>query len=459
MFLQEWIFSQIKQNAIDYSGKDMASKALNQFTSHDIDSFKLAELKKTLGYVYSKSSFYQKLFSTAGVKPDDIQGFTDLRKIPFTNPTDLAESPYRFLCVSLQDVKRIYTLTTAGTTGNPKKLFFTKNDLEITTDYMGAGMRTVAALGGLGSQGYKVMILLPDRKPESQAKLLSKGIEKFDGVPVTTDISLNYADLAKVIAEVKPDIVFGSVSRIWRIAQELNYDLRKIGLKIVFLTSEYLSHAKRKKIEQISGCQVFLHYGMTEMGFAGGIECSAHDGFHFNELDFIFEVINPVTGEVLEEGKEGELVFTTLSREGMPLIRYRTGDLTYQVSSPCKCGASKLHRLGRIVKRIDGIRKIGDGEEIFPALIDDALDELPINIIDYRATLSRERDKDLLTCKIATSGDEAYIKEIAEAITSIPPVKKSIEARLMSPPRVEIVDRESIRRQGRTKQSIIDNRH
>jgi phenylacetate-CoA ligase len=459
MFLQEWIFSQIKQSTIDYPGKDVANKELNQFTSHDIASFKLAELKKTLDYVYSKSSFYQKMFSTAGVKPDDIQSLADLRKLPFTNPTDLAESSYRFLCVSLQEVKRIYTLTTAGTTGNPKKLFFSKNDLERTTDYMGAAMRSVAMLGGLGSQGYKVMILLPDRKPESQAKLLAKGIDKFNGVPVITDIGLGYADLAKVIAEVKPDIVFSSVSRIWRTFQELDYDLREIGLKIVFLTSEYLSQAKRKKIEQISGSQVFLHYGMTEMGFAGGIECTAHNGFHFNELDFIFEVINPVTGEIKGEGEEGELVFTTLARQGMPLIRYRTGDLAYQVSGPCECGASKLHRLGRIVKRIDGVRKIGDGEEIFPALIDDALDELSINVIDYRATLSRERGKDFLTCEIAIPGEGADVREIAEAIAGIPPVKRSMEARLMSPPRVEIVDRESIRRQGRTKQSIIDNRH
>jgi phenylacetate-CoA ligase len=255
-------------------------------------------------------------------------------------------------------------------------------------------------------------------------------------------------------------MLMGSAFRIYRITQEArqSHNLAKIGVKIIFITSEYLSPSMRRNLGDFWKAEVYHHYGMTEAGLAAAIECQAHDGFHFNEADFLFEVVDPSTGEVLKESEEGELVFTTLSREGMPLIRYRTGDISRLIHDPCECGACTLGRIGMITKRVGLIATIGQGQQIYPALFDDVLYAFP-NIIDYRILLARERDKDCLTCKVELIEKEAGLEErLTESLLNIAPIKESFEANLLTRPRVKSVEPGEIKRAGRVKQRIIDNR-
>lgn len=385
---------------------------------------------------------------------EDIHSLRDLARLPLTPAEALREKPYRLLCVSLSRVKRVFTLYTGGTTGAPKTVFFTQGDLEGVSDYMGAALKTVARHGGILKDNFKVYLILPDAKPESQAKLLSMGIEKVGGMPFAADVALNSEEHMRVIERMKPDMLFGSTSRMYRITQEMRdkCGLGNLGVKVVFLTSEDAPQAMRLRIRELWNAEVFLHYGMTEMGFAGGTECRAHRGFHFNESDFIFEIVDPDTGCVLNEDKEGELVFTTLNREAMPIIRYKTGDLCRIEGGTCPCGAN-LKRLGPTVKRLGAMVAIKGGQ-IYPEMFNEVLFQNQ-QVIDFRVSLLKEKEKEKLSFEIEVLDTWPQAEaEVAKAISNIPAIKKSLDANFMAEPQIRMVERGELKRYGRSKRLI-----
>lgn len=462
MFLEEWIHNRIREEVKENPEcwGYIAESDLKIITSKSIENFQLFKLRKTLNHACQESVFYQELFHKYGINPSDVKSLSDLSQIPFTTPANLAEVPYKLLSVSLTKIGRVFTRVTSGTSGRPKKVFFTGNDLEIITDGMAAIMNTTFSSSGLSARGCVVQIFLANGTPMSQVNLVARGVEKMGGLPVAGDITADTEDQIEAVKGAKPVMLMGSASRIYRITQEArqSHDLAKIGVRIIFITSEYLSPSMRRNLEEFWDAEVYHHYGMTETGLAAAIECQAHDGFHYNEADFLFEVVDPATGEVLEEDKEGELVFSTLSREGMPLIRYRTGDICRLTRNPCKCGASTLTRIGAITKRVGLMARIGQGKHVYPALFDDVLYAFP-DLIDYRLFLAKEGNKDCLTCKVELMEKRAKLEEkLTEAILNIAPIKESIEANLLAPPRIEFVELGEIKRAGRIKQRIIDDR-
>jgi phenylacetate-coenzyme A ligase PaaK-like adenylate-forming protein len=185
------------------------------------------------------------------------------------------------------------------------------------------------------------------------------------------------------------------------------------------------------------------------MGLGVAVECDAHDGYHFNEADLLLEVIDPVTGNPVEAGHQGELVFTTLTRKAMPLIRYRTHDISRIIQEPCPCGASTLLRIDQVKKRLESIVHLSSGEEIYPALIDDALSGIP-GILDYRVTLSRKKDRDCLEFDI----------ELAEHNPELPAEIESKLKRLMKPAdlKLELLPEGALKSTGTAKRMIIDRR-
>ena len=441
MFLEHWIHDRI--------GAGLS-----------IEDYQLVRLREALDYVYKKSAFYGDSFDKHEVKPDDICCLDDLPLLPFVRAQDLREKPHKFLCISLSKVKRVFTLYTGGTSGTPKMVFFSQKDLDRIADYMGAAVKSAAESGGIYQKDFRVYIILPNGKPESQQKMLARGLREVGAVPILGDLSLSTEEQIKCIKESKPDILFATPSRINRITQETKetHDLSKFGVKILFLTSEYVPSVIRERMQEIWKAEVFTHYGMTEMGWAGGIECQAHAGLHFNEMDFLLEVVDPATGVVLKNSEEGELVLTTLNREAMPLIRYRTGDLTRLLKGDDECGASHLRRIGTPIKKIDSLVKIGNGQEICPAMFDDALYSMP-NIIDYQSLLLKEGDKERLALKVEVTGIWGKAQEeIAKAVFDIPLIRENIEAGSMKEPEIEIVAQGMLKRKGRSKKLIVDKR-
>jgi phenylacetate-CoA ligase len=461
MIFEEWIHNRIRDTFnIDTEFRQFTGKKdLEEVTRQDIENFQFFRLRKTIDYASNKSTFYRDLDTKIG----EIRSSDDLSKIPFTDPEDLAQSPYKLLCISMSQIARIFSHTTTGTTtGRLKKVFFTHKDADAIIESMAAIMSTVLESAGLDRKGRVVQIFLPNNGPPfSIAGLIAKGAEKFGGVPVIGDCAATTEDQIKSIEKAKPDMLMGSAFRIWRITQEasISCNLAKIGVKTVFITSEYLSKPMRERLEDVWHAEIFHHYGMTEPGFAIGVECHAHNGFHFNEVDLLFEVVDPETGEILKGEEEGELVLTTLNREGMPLIRYRTGDVASLIRRPCQCGASTLVRIGSIPKRVALIVDIGEHEKIYTSLFDEALYQIP-DLVDYRVFISRENGKDSLICKVEVLESGAKIgKQVARQMLTIPPIRKSIEAGFLTQPEIETVDRGVLRRGGRSiKRRIVDNR-
>ena len=350
IFLEEWIHNRIKRRVGEdseyrqYVGKE----CLKEVTRQDMEDFQLFKLQKTLHYVSEKSPFYQYMFAKNGIKPHQFNFLDDLNHIPFTYPEDLSKSPFRLQCVPLGEVARVFTFTTSGTTGSEKRVFFTERDLDYIIDFFGACAKTVSGDDGV------IQILLPNGRPFSQADLLAKGVRAAGRVAVVTGANLDSREQIRKMEEFNSNVLVGTVSCVYRVTQESReyHHLGKIGVKTIITTSEYLPEPTRKELQDVWECEVYAHYGLTEMGLGVALECENKAGFHVNEADFVVEVVNPGTGEPLKhEGEEGELVFTTLSREGMPFLRYRTRDLSMLMRQPCECGASTIRRIGKIIKR------------------------------------------------------------------------------------------------------------
>jgi phenylacetate-CoA ligase len=456
IFLEQWLHDTIRQRIKkdpeyrQFIGKDR----LEQVTRADINNYHLYKLRKVLSYVYKNSSFYKELLNNNGIKPDDIQSLADLAKIPFTNPSDLAQNPYRFVCVSLGDIARVVTFTTSGTTGPQKRVFCTEGDIERMTDFMGVGMRTVANSNDV------VQIILPSGSQNNQADLLARGVEKMGASSVKAGTSPGAEEQLNLVKQYKSTVLFAPTPRMYRITQELrgSHNLDKLGVKTLFVTSGYLSEPMRSHLQNTWNCDVHTHYGLTEMGLGVAVECHAHNGYHFNEVDLLLEVIDPHTGEVINDNREGELVFTTLSREGTPLVRYRTHDISRLITEPCPCGASTLLKFGKITRRLESVVKVGDGDEVYPSLFDELLYQIP-QVVDYQVILSRANGKDSLNFVVEVTQIETDIEQkIKETLQGSSLMQRNISAKRMTEPNLELVGLGELRRSGRAKKMIVDNR-
>jgi len=455
IYLESWLHNIIReklQKDTEFR-KWMGRKELPQITRADIDQYHVFKFRKTLAYASKKSVFYRDLLKKTGIRVDDIRSLEDISKFPFTEPQDIAQNPYHFTCVSLGDITHVTTFTSSGTIGPQKKTFFTDNDLKTMTDFMAIGMRTVAGEGDI------VQIMLPHARANDQADLLAQGVRKMGGIPVVTGNSPGAVDQIKKIDEVHPNILFAETSYIWRITQETcrHYDLKAKGINTIFMTSEFLSESMRRQLQNIWNCDVHMHYGMTEMGLGVSVECHAHEGYHYNEADLMVEVIDPKTGEVLDDDAEGELVFTALNREAMPLIRYRTHDISRLISEPCKCGASTLRRIAPVTRRRESIVKIGD-DELYPSVFDELLFSIP-DIIDYQVSLTTKEKKDILSFKIAVAReDENTCHVISEVLSGHPLIKKNLAVNKLALSPIELVGSGTLIRMNRAKKLISDKR-
>lgn len=455
IYLEHWLHEKIikKCEKSPECKEAIGPLSRKKLSRTNVENYQLTELKKTLLYAYEKSSFYRQVFNNQNLKPDDIQSLLDLAKIPLTDPMDLAEHSNRFICVSQSDIKRVTTFTTSGTTGPQKRVFCTQGDIERITDFMGAGLRTVADTKDV------VQIILPSGTSNNQGDLLFQGLEKQGITAVKTGLNLSAEEQLKLLREHKSTVLFGVTPRVYRMTQELNqnWELDKLGVKTVFVTSGYLSESMRDHLRETWGADVHNHYGMTEMGLGVAVECHAHNGYHFNEADLILEVVDPETGEVMDEG-EGELVFTTLTREGMPLIRYRTHDLSHWIAEPCPCGADSLRRIGKISRRLESGVKVGRGDEVYFSLFDEPLYRIP-ELVDYQIEIGRDNGKDMLdfTAEVTRTGNDVQ-QALERAILASPVIRRNLADGAIEEPGLDLVGLGAFRPGGRAKKKITDNR-
>ena len=301
-----------------------------------------------------RSRFYARRLASCGFDdPGAFRNRADLARIPFTSAADLNETDWReLLCVGLDDVARMVTLHTSGTTGQPKRLAFSAGDLERTLDFFATGMQIPARSGDT------VLVLLPGAAtPGGVADLLIRALERFGARGVAGDPRADPPTFLEELHSHLPRCLVAAPRQLQRLLAPGTASVEVAAaarscLRSLLSSAEPLPGVLREKIGTIWGCEVFDHWGMTETGYGGGVECACHDGYHLREADLLLEIVDPLSGELLPDGISGEIVITTLTREAMPLIRYRTGDVGSLLPGPCACG-SPLRRLGPVRGRVE----------------------------------------------------------------------------------------------------------
>ncbi len=348
-----------------------------------LEDYQLRKVNETIDYARRSAPFYRR--SLAGLPDAPLDTLPVIGRVPFTTPSDIAASPFSFLAVPQDDIARIVTLRTSGSTGEAKRIFFTEEDLELTVDFFHNGMGTMVR------PGQKVAILLPGEKPDSVGDLLARGLRRMDADVLIYGPVSDPPGAAREIASFGARCLVGIPTQVLAVAlSEPGSAIGKGAIESVLLSTDYVPRAIAGTLENVWGCRVFGHYGTTETGLGGGVECAALEGYHMREADLYFEIVDHETGHACPDGVTGEVVFTTLTRKGMPLIRYRTGDMARMISEPCPCGCA-LRRMDRVKGRWEGRTSLGPQAMLALPDMDEALFGLP-GLLDYRASVSKGDD-------------------------------------------------------------------
>lgn len=333
-----------------------------------IKEHQLQKLKEQVKYCYENSSFYHKKFDSVGLKPQDIQTLEDLHKVPFTIKADLRDNyPFGMVAVKPDEIVEIHA--SSGTTGNPIVGAYTRNDMDIWSELMG---RSIYTTGGRPQDvihiAYGYGLFTGGLGFHYGAQKVGAKIIPASGGMTQRQIKL-MKDLGATILACTPSFAVYLSETMTQEGVDPRKDLK---LKRGMFGAEPWSSKIRERIEQQMGIEAFDVYGLTELCGPGvSIECEQHDGLHIWEDHFIVETIDPDTGEALADGEEGELVFTTLTKTGLPMLRYRTRDISKITTEQCKCGRTHA-RMQRVQGRSDDMLIIR-GVNVFPSQIEYAV--------------------------------------------------------------------------------------
>lgn len=371
---------------------------LSSSNQEALRAHQLAQLKHRLTYAKAKSAFYANRLSEIDV--DAITSLNDFEQIGFTTPEDIQRAAHAFACVPAHDITRIVTLCSSGTTGEEKRIFFTDEDLESTIDFFEHGMRCLV------DESDVVMVLLPGASYGSIGDLLHNALTRSGIVCVVHGILNDVEAAAQCIIDNHVTCLVGIPMQVRYLSLMKPESFGRISK--VLLSTDYVPEILVKELEERFTCKVFNHYGMTEMGYGGGVECACLNGYHLRENDLYVEVIDPFSGEVVEDGVYGEVVFTTLNRQAMPLIRYRTGDRARFLRQPCACGTF-LRTLERVQGRMENSLSV-DGHALHLRDVDEVLLGIQ-TIVDY--TMSVYETSLHVTLKLSQNAcDERVKKEV-----------------------------------------------
>ena len=383
-------------------------------TREQISALQLERLQATVRHCMN-SPFYKKRFEEIGLKPEDIKSLDDIRKIPFTTKADLRDTyPFGMASVPLRECTRLHS--SSGTTGTPTVILHTQKDLDewanqvarnlwmvglrpndVFQNSSGYGMFT----GGLGFQyGAERMGMLT--------------------IPAAAGNSLRQIKFMTDFGTTALHAVPSYVTRLYEVMQSAGVDPRKdTKLKVLAIGAEPHSEEQRQRIEEMMGVKAYNSFGMSEMCGPGvGFECQEQNGLHFWEDYYIVEIVDPETLEPVADGEIGELVLTTLCREAMPLLRYRTRDLTRVLGRTCPCGRNHV-RVDRMRGRSDDMMVLR-GVNIFPIQIEKILMNFPELANNYLITLTTDADNDNMTVEVELeelfTDDFRHLQELTNRI-------------------------------------------
>ncbi len=340
-----------------------------------LEARQLELLRETVAWAARRSPFYRRRL--AGLPDGWPDSLADLPALPFTSGQALRERGEELVCVSQDELARVVTLRSSGTTGSPKRLWFTAEDLAATQEFFGQGMSTLV------EPGDRVLILLPGPLPGSVGALLAEALARRGVEPIPHGFVRDLPATVEVLRRCRPTSAVGAPAQLLGLLRCAAAAGVGRGLRTALLTTDHVPRAVLRALREEHGCAPFEHYGMTELGLGGAVDCRAHAGCHLRELELLCEVIDPASGEPLLEGRPGELVFTTLGRRGMPLLRYRTGDRSRLLPGPCPCGSS-LRRLAPVRGRLGALELEAGGLSLGLPDLDEVLYAVP-SLLDFSA--------------------------------------------------------------------------
>ena len=401
-----------------------------------IEQLQFERLKETLAHCMN-SPFYKKRFEEAGLSVDDIKTLEDLRKVPFTTKQDLRDTyPFGIASVPLEKCTRLHS--SSGTTGNPTVILHTAQDIDewanqVARNLWMVGLRPTDVFQN--SSGYGMF---------TGGLGFQYGAEKMGmlTVPAAAGNSLRQIKFIKDFGTTAVHAVPSYLTRLKEVMDKEGVDPRKdTKLKVFAIGAEPHSEEQRRRIEQMFGVKAYNSFGMSEMcGPVVGFECKEQNGLHFWEDYYIVEIVNPETLEPVPDGEIGELVLTTLRREAMPLLRYRTRDLTRVLGRSCPCGRNHV-RIDRMKGRSDDMIVL-KGVNIFPIQIEKILMTFPELASNYLITLTTDDDNDNMTVEVEL--EELFTDDYQRLIALEKSIKRALKDEILLTPHVKLVPKGSL---------------
>ena len=414
-------------------------------------SFQSEKLRELAALVYNKVPFYKEKMDELGVKPEDIRTIDDIVKMPFTTKTDMRDVyPLGLMAAEMHEIDEIHA--SSGTTGKPVIDAYTANDIDIWSEVMA---RTLA-MGGTGKEdivqnAYGYGLFTGGLGVHYGARRIGAAIIPISGGNTARQLAI-LQDFGSTVLTCTPSYSLYLAEAL----REAGINTADLPLKAGFFGAEPWSEKMRDEIEKKLNLKAYDIYGLTEIiGPGVASECEAQDKLHIFEDHFYPEIINPETGEQVAEGEKGELVITTLTKTGTPVIRYRTRDITFLDRSVCKCGRTNV-RMHRLFGRTDDMMIIR-GVNVFPSQIEEVLLKFEHVEPHYQLIIKREGQLDSLEVQVEIS-PALFSDEIRNLEKNEKDIENALHSALGIHTRVKLVEPKSIPRSEGKAKRIIDKR-
>ena len=372
-------------------------EGLSSLTRQNLEQLQLDKLNKMLERLKARGGIYKDL-------PGNLKSLEDIKSLPFTTAKMLKEHPEHYLSCSQSKVSRVISQATSGTTGGAKRVFYSQRDLENTVGFFASGISEML------SRGEKCLIAFPFSGPSGLGDLIAKAVESLGAVAVKCGFPLKYSEFKELLETEKPECYIGFPVPLLSMARIMG---DKFPIKRALISGDACPEAVFESLSEI--LELYPHYGSRETALGGAVTCPAFEGMHLRENHIIAEIIDK-NGNPLPDGQWGELCLTTIGLEAMPLIRYRTGDISRIIPGKCLCGG--------VTKRLDTVVRKKNGKLSIEEL-DEKLFYIP-GLIDYSASFDGKLHINALV--------QDYSEEIEKTIKTIyPDVETEISMRKFSP--------------------------
>jgi phenylacetate-CoA ligase len=424
--------------------------AAETLSRSEITALQVERLRRSLAQA-AKSPFYARRFAETGFDPDSVKSLADVSRIPFTTKQDLRDSyPDGMLALPVSEMVRMHA--SSGTTGTPTVIYHTQNDLDWWASLMARCMHMV------GLRRTDVFQNMSGYGLFTGGLGIHYGAERLGCLTIPAGAGNSHRQI-KLLTDFKVTgihIIPSYALYLSSIFTELGIDPRDLPLRIALVGAEPYTEEARQRLQELYGIKAYNSYGLSEMNGPGvAFECQEQNGMHVWEDAYLAEIVDPATGEPVADGELGELVMTTLGREGMPVIRYRTRDMTRFLPGTCPCG--RVHRrIDRLHGRCDDMLII-KGVNIFPMQIERVLMAMPEVGQDYQIVLERQGYIDTIRVRVEIR-DEFFVEDMRQ----LGALQKRIAARLrdeiLVTPKVELVERNSLPKTEGKASRVIDQR-